>query len=296
VKSPRRLSPSAVRRTYFAKASARVDQQLKKLERLGKRSSSDPLKTPTDVSDEMLAITAALAKPSGAFPAALAAVAGPRKPLLGPLLARFELSRDERIGVLTQFTKAATRESDPVLDLSRQDLTEVPAEIDAVPLELKNRGTARKPIPYREINLGYNPIARLTATDFRRLNGFQGIHLIALKMKRLPPSVRLLTNAVMLNFSWSDLTALPREIFELKKLRALKLNWTEIDHIHEDVRGLRDLSFIELAETPLLETLYSLEEQEHESDGRKSRALTAQERAAARLRIALAEIDCEIRG
>lgn len=256
------LNKRQVRAKFFPDAARKVTQRLTALDALGVRKS-DAVKAPPEISARMLALIDALVTDGvSPFAASLYALTGVWAPPLGALLEKFAFTRDERVQLLTQFVRPENHERYPVLDLSRQELTRIPQEIEVVHVEPTNLGSVRSPIPYREINLGYNPLARLGAPDFERLNRFEGIHLIALHRKTLPASIGRLTNAVMLNFSWSDLTSLPPELYRLKRLRALKLNWTSIGRLSLDIRRLGDLGLLELAETPLRETLAELDDDE----------------------------------
>ena len=99
-----------------------------------------------------------------------------------------------------------------------------------------------------------NPIE----SDYDLLNHFEGVHLMALKLGSLSPAVKRLTNVVMLNLSWSDISELPSELYELTQLMGLKLNWTSIANLAPAIGRLPDLAFVEVSETPFLRTIYAI--------------------------------------
>ncbi len=282
---PRRHTKKDVVARWFSTPPAKVRTRLERLDELGRATAE--LKTGAETSEHMMKTLAELVT-LGVPPvaSALYACALPRRPYLSSMLERLELEDDEIVELLTQFTRRETKHAYPVLDLSRQELTAIPEQIVRVPMDTAVIPALSGPIVYKELNLGYNRLSRLTRRDFQLLNHFEGIHLIALEMKRLPAHVKELTNAIMLNFSWSDLKELPAELCSLKRLRFLKLNWTRVATLPARIGKLALLSSVELAETPLLAAMDPL-------DGRPA---TAAEKQAARVRKTLTDLDCEILG
>lgn len=279
------MSSSAVRKQYFSRAARTITRQLDALDALG--VATDQLKTAPDVNTRMLSELRALAKRgTPAIAGALYACSLPRRPWVQSLFDHFEFTDDEIVQLLTQFVRPGTADRYPVLDLSRQELTSVPAQITRVSVPSATIDALSGPLRYREIDLGYNKLARLTTRELRSLNHFEGIHLTALQLERLPPAIKELTNVIMLNVSWSELRALPPALYTLSRLRFLKLNWTRIATISERIVDLEFLSFIELAETPFLAALYAADE----GDGPSN----AQERHATKVRQLLRKMECEI--
>jgi hypothetical protein len=208
--------------------------------------------------------------------------AGELKPVLGHALDAIELTRDERIQLLTQLTTDGDDEHYPMLDLSRQDLRRLPEEIDLVRVREINIGSQDEPLLYKEINLGYNPELQLTDADFDRLNHFEAIHFISSKMNVVPPAIARLTNAIMLNFSWSSISEFPDELYGLVRLRGLKFNWTSIARLSPKIAQLKDLVFIEVAETPFAHVMHRLDEDDTvDPEAREIRAI-------------LRDLNCEI--
>jgi hypothetical protein len=283
-----RLSPAEVLERYFPDPGP-MSPLLAKLDRLGQRPA-DRAEADSGLGEEILGTVEEIIGQGGdRLGTILYSLAQAHTPLLGPLLARFPLAEQEAGLALTQFSRDADDENYPMLDLQRQGLTAVPAGIELAEVPYANIGPDDEPEPYREINLGYNPITSLSEADAEALNHFQGIHLIGWKISSLPAEVRLLTNAVMINLSWTDITVLPPELLQLTRLRGLKLNWTEIASIPEEIAALQRLAFIEASETPFLELLWSAQAKEpgHLSDD---------EREALRISRILEEMGCGIEG
>lgn len=209
------------------------------------------------------------------------------KPVLGDFFEKVELSQAEKVFILSTFNRDATGETHPVLDLSRQKLTSIPPEIaivDGPKVAIEIDG---KTISYREIDLSYNKaLTTLSKDDLKILNNFSAIHLAGINIKELPLEVNLLTNPIVLNFSWSDLESLPDEIYELTQLRSLRLNWTKIANFSEKISNLTNLADIEMSETPFLSTLYRIRE--------KGSATTDEERKVKKICQILDDIGCSI--
>ncbi len=283
-----RLSPAQVLERYFPDP-APLSPLLARLDRLG-QPPAEEAEADSVLTEEILGTVEEIIGQGGdRLGAILYSLAQPHKPLLGPLLTRFPLAEQEAGLALTQFARDADDENYPVLDLQRQGLTAVPTGVELAEVPYENIGPDDEPEPYREINLGYNPITSLSEADAEALNHFQGIHLIGWKISSLPPEVRLLTSAVMINVSWTEISVLPPELFQLTRLQGLKLNWTAIETIPEEIAALRDLAFIEAAETPFLELCWSAQAKEpgHLSDD---------EREALRISRILEETGCGIEG
>jgi hypothetical protein len=216
--------------------------------------------------------------------ALLYATAEDHKPLLGPLLERFSLSREQTGKLLSQYAKEEDDEHYPQLDLSRQQLQSVPdgIELAEVPVTMIDLGDG--PQPYNEIDLSFNPMTSLTVEEVRALDHFGSIHLVGWRIRQLPDALRHLTNVIKLNLSWSDLVELPDFLFTLTSLRALCLNWTSVATIPDQITHL-PLMYIEVSETPFLSTLYAARESEPDTDAKRAALHTAELLAAMGCRI-----------
>lgn len=213
--------------------------------------------------------------------------ASSNKPLLGDVYNKYNFTPEEKIKILSTFVKPESSEAHPVLDLSRQNLNFIPAEIVHVSVPTAKIQVHKKVLTYKEINLGYNPgITQLSEEDFKVLNHFEGVHLIGLRMKELPTEIHLLKNVIMLNFSWSDLVSLPESLFELNNIIGLKLNWTSISRFPDKFLNLDKLLFLEMAETPYMSILRS-------ALG-KSESLTSDQEQAIKIKNFLDQIGCAI--
>lgn len=281
----RRLSETQVIERHFDGAGhAPLLGQLRKL---GTRTDSKR-KTDEQANERILAaISKAQKAGHSCIGPLLFSLTQEQKPLLGSVLDRFDLDREERAQVLAQFVTDATDDRYPMLDLSRQELKRVPDEIALVHVPPANVGSDDDPIPYREINLGYNRIRKLRDRDFDALNHFEAIHLIALKLGALPDAISRLTNAIMINISWSDITEFPPETYELTRLKALKLNWTSVTNFSPKIAKLKDLVFLEVCETPFLRTIYSLQDA-------GGKATTDMQRRVRKIQKILDDLDCRI--
>lgn len=265
---------------YFAKI---VDREiLDLLEQLKKIPKGTQLATTKENSSQMLALIDKLrSRGVPLFQSLLYKVASGEKPLLSDFYKNAQFSKEEKIQILSQFVSHKENEY-PMLDLSRQNLDFIPEEIDLVAIDGVDIGLGDDFKNYKEINLGYNPqLTNITQSDFLRLNHFEGIHFISSKIEKFSSDIKLLTHAIMLNFSWSSINEIPDEVYELTNLRGLKLNWTGIENFSEKIIKLENLSFLELAETPFMETIHQLETKkdnltEHEEEVKKIQAILKQ--------------------
>lgn len=222
--------------------------------------SDDERKTPRDVHDRIVATIRALTAAGLAQQDAVRfALAAPWRPLVGPLFAALALTRAERTEVLQAFVRPETDQHYPVLDLSRQELDHVPPECADVTIAPANIGTDDEPVPYRELNLGYNPLPALDAAALPALAPFEGVHLIAYKHPTLPAELgAALPRLLLLNVSWGDLREFPPELAQATRLRSLRFNWTSVRELPATFAALTDLQTIEASETPLGEALSAL--------------------------------------
>jgi hypothetical protein len=248
-----------LRATIRSQASPGATALLDQLAALG-TPHNDERKTPRDVHDQQVATLHALAAAGLPRQDALRfALAAPWRPLVGPLFAALPLTRAERVLVLQAFVRPEDDQHYPVLDLSRQELDHVPPECADVVVTPANIGSDDQPVPYREINLGYNPLAALDGAALAALAAFEGVHLIAYKHATLPAELgAALPRLLLLNVSWGDLREFPAELAQATRLRSLRFNWTSVRELPETFATLTDLHTIEASETPLGEALIAL--------------------------------------
>lgn len=222
--------------------------------------TSDERKTPREVHDRIVAAIRALSAAGVAQQDAVRyALAAPWRPLVGPLFAALTLTRAERTEVLQAFVRPEDDEHYPVLDLSRQDLDHVPPECADVTIAAANLGSPDEPVPYRELNLGYNPLPPLDAAALPALEPFEGLHLIAYKHPTLPAELgAALPRLLLLNVSWGDLREFPPELAQATRLRSLRFNWTSVRELPMTFAALTELHTIEASETPLASALIAL--------------------------------------
>lgn len=248
-----------LRATLRSQASPAAAALLDELTALG-TPTTDERKTPRDVHERIVATIRALAGAGVAQQDGIRhALAAAWRPLVGPLFAALPLTRAERLEVLQAFVRPEDDEHYPVLDLSRQELDHVPPECADVTIAPANIGSTDEPVTYREINLGYNPLAPLDAAALRALAPFEGVHLIAYKHPTLPAELgAALPDLLLLNVSWGDLRELPAGLAQATRLRSLRFNWTSVRELPAAYAALTELHTIEAAETPLGEALSAL--------------------------------------
>jgi Leucine-rich repeat (LRR) protein len=95
------------------------------------------------------------------------------------------------------------------LDLSKQKLSELPAEV----YQFKN---------LRELYLGKN------------------------KFEAIPSDINKLNKLEIIDFSKNKLTALPLELFECKKLKKIIVNQNEISSIPKEIGNLKELEYLDM--------------------------------------------------
>ncbi|AKB37101.1 Leucine-rich repeat containing protein [Methanosarcina siciliae C2J] len=119
------------------------------------------------------------------------------------------------------------------LDLSFNELTQLPPEIT----ELKNLTT---------LDLSRNQLTQLPP-EITELKNLTELYLYSNQLTQLPPEITELKNLTELNLSWNQLTQLPPEITELKNLTILSLSSNQLTQLPPEITELKNLTTLDLS-------------------------------------------------
>lgn len=124
-----------------------------------------------------------------------------------------------------------------ILDLSQNQLTEIPPEL----LELKK---------LTELNLDHNQLTQLPS-EFNELKDLTELNLDHNHLTQLPLELKKLNNFTKLSLHYNQLTQLSSEIGEFKKLTILDLSYNHLDRLTPEIAKLKNITKLNLSRNKL---------------------------------------------
>ena len=137
--------------------------------------------------------------------------------------------------------KEAAKTGQTTLDLSWNQMTELPAEI----------GTLTN---LTRLNLSYNRLSQLPA-EIGTLTNLTTLILSNNQMKELPAEIGTLTNLTTLDLDGNQMTELPAEIGTLTNLTRLNLSYNRLSQLPAEIDTLTNLTTLDLSENQISQLL-----------------------------------------
>jgi internalin A len=166
------------------------------------------------------------------------------------------MTRDELLALIDQ----AAREGWTELDLSGQEITELPPEVGLLTnlqqLDLSfNQLTTVVPgisqlVGLQTLNFRDNLLAALPL-EITRLTRLQTLDFTSNSLTTLPPEIGLLTNLQSLKVSLNQLLSLPPEIGQLGNLQIIDLSINQLGTIPAGIGRLTDLQTLDISRNEL---------------------------------------------
>ncbi|WP_420640625.1 leucine-rich repeat domain-containing protein [Candidatus Leptofilum sp.] len=139
---------------------------------------------------------------------------------------------------LQQIISQALAEKWDKLDLSNQDILDLPSEI----CQLKN---------LISLDLSFNQLAALPSSLFQ-LENLVELNLSFNALEKIPAEISQLRNLIYLDISVNDVTVVPSEIGKLSRLNSLDLGNNNITEIPSEIGQLSNLTSIDLRGNSLM--------------------------------------------
>jgi len=160
-----------------------------------------------------------------------------------------------RMDEVIKIIEKAARTDKTKLDLSYNQLSELPAEItrltNLTTLDLSGNQLSELPAEIGQLAklttlyLGGNQLSALPA-EITQLTNLTTLYLSQNQLSALPAEITQLTNLTTLDLSQNQLSALPAEITQLAKLTALGLGWNKLSELPAEITQLVNLTTLDL--------------------------------------------------
>ncbi len=162
------------------------------------------------------------------------------------------MRRDEVIKLIED----AARTGQTELDLSRNQLSELPAEIGQLSklttLDLSGNQLSELPAEITQLanlttlDLSWNQLSELSA-EIGQLAKLTTLDLSRNKLSDLPTEIGQLTKLTTLDLSFNQLSDLPTEIGQLVNLTTLSLSWNHLNDLPTEIGQLANLTTLSLS-------------------------------------------------
>ncbi|HEY3362762.1 MAG TPA: COR domain-containing protein [Methanosarcina sp.] len=161
-----------------------------------------------------------------------------------------------------QLISEAYEKNSTTLDLSRNQLTQLPPEItklkNLTTLDLSRNQLTQLPSEIGELinltilSLSENQLTQIPP-EITELKSLTTLYLSRNQLAQLPPEITKLKNLTTLSLSGNQLTQLPPEITELKNLTTLYLSRNQLTQIPSEITELKSLTTFDLSKNQLAE-------------------------------------------